>query len=135
LQDLFGDNWDIEIGKIQRECETRAKQEIEKQYKEGLGRRDIPWTDMFFITDYKEIIEKNWSAIPNPKPMNFKTFENEFAIDAGYGFSSKSDKLKWISLLNSYRNILAHEGTKEKGLNKEQVGFLEMIHDYFFIKK
>ncbi len=135
LKILYGENWDIEIGKIQRECETRAKQEIEKQYKEGLGRKDIPWTDMFFITDYKEIIEKNWTSLPEIKSENFVTFEKEFSIDAGYGFNSKQDKLKWISVLNSHRNVLAHDGTKDKGLNKEEVAFLETIHNHFFSKK
>jgi DNA sulfur modification protein DndB len=56
------------------ECETRAKQEIEKQYKEGLGRKDIPWTDMFFISDYKEIIDKKWGAFPDPRPSKFLDF-------------------------------------------------------------
>lgn len=132
LKQLFGDDWDIEIGKIQRECEARAKQEIEKQYKEGLGRKDIPWTDMFFITDYKDIIQKYWTAIPDPKPSGFKPFQDEFSIDVGYGFKSKEDKTKWISVFNSHRNQLAHQGTKEKGLNKEEVGFLRSIYDHFY---
>lgn len=132
LKILFGENWDIEIGKIQRECEARAKQEIEKQYKEGLGRKDIPWTDMFFISDYKDIIHKYWVNIPANKPLGFKTFEQDFSIDAGFGFKSKDDKIKWISVFNSHRNLWAHEGTKEKGLNKEEVNFLGIIYNHFF---
>lgn len=52
LKALFGENWDIEIGTIQRECEVRAKEQMEKDYKDGLGRREIPWTEQFFIKDY-----------------------------------------------------------------------------------
>jgi DNA sulfur modification protein DndB len=132
LKQLFNDNWDIEIGKIQRECELRAKEEIERQYKEGLGRKLIPWTDMFFISDYKDIIKKYWTNTPDPVSPGFKTFQDDFSIDIGHGFNSKEEKIKWISLFNSYRNLWAHEGTKEEGLNRDEVNFLRQIHNYFF---
>jgi DNA sulfur modification protein DndB len=129
LKVLFGSNWDIEIGAIQRECESRAKELVEKQYKEGLGRHDIPWTDMFFISDYKTIIEKYWSRKPDPLPANFRSFDEVFSLNIGHGFNSKSEKLKWLSFFNAYRNTWAHEGTKEKLLNREEVGILQKIHD------
>lgn len=128
LRTIFGENWDIEIGAIQRECESRAKEQMEKNYKEGLGRKEIPWTDQFFINDYKKIIDKYWSKIPESCPPDFKTFERHFAVDIGHGFNSKTEKLKWLSIFNSYRNNWAHEGTKEKGLNREEVGFLRDVH-------
>ncbi|WP_170421310.1 DGQHR domain-containing protein [Ruegeria arenilitoris] len=129
LQEVFGENWDIEIGAIQRECEKRAKEQMEKNYKEGLGRTDIPWTDMFGVSDYRKIIEKYWARVPEPVPSGFRTFEEHFALDIGQGFNSKADKLKWLSFFGSYRNTWAHEGTKEKGLNREEVEFLRDIHD------
>ncbi|WP_420399703.1 DGQHR domain-containing protein [Flagellimonas sp.] len=131
LKQIFGDNWDIEIGKIQRDCEARAKQEIERMYKEGLGRQEMHWTEMFFITDYKDIIKKYWTVKPNQIPEDFKTFEKEFSIDVGLGFHSKEEKIKWISVFNSHRNRWAHEGTKTKRLNKDEVGFLKTIYDFF----
>ncbi|MFA5056048.1 MAG: DGQHR domain-containing protein [Dehalococcoidia bacterium] len=130
LKALFGDNWDIEIGAIQRDCEARAREEMEKKYKDGLGRHDIPWTDMFFVTDYKKIIEKYWTKKPDPLASDFRTFDEIFSIDVGYGFNSKDEKLKWLSVFNSYRNLWAHEGTKEKRLNREEVKFLQDIHDH-----
>lgn len=132
LKTLFGENWDIEIGAIQRECETRAKEQIEKNYKDGLGRQDIPWTDQFFISDYKTIIEKYWSRKPEREDAGFKTFEQHFSIDMDQGFHSKAEKLKWLSLFNSLRNLWAHEGTKDKGLNQHEVDSLKIIHDHFF---
>ena len=128
LKALFGNNWDIEIGSIQRDCESRAKEQMEKNYKEGLGRQEIHWTEQFYIKDYKAIIEKYWSKKPDNAP-GAKSFEHHFSIDVGHGFSSKSDKVKWISLFNSLRNNWAHEGTKEKGLNKSDVELLAKIHD------
>jgi DNA sulfur modification protein DndB len=127
LKALFGENWDIEIGSIQRDCETRAKEQMEKNYKEGLGRHEIPWTDQFFIKDYKAIIEKYWAKKPEGK-SNAQSFEQHFSIDVGHGFGSKADKIKWISLFNTLRNNWAHEGTKEKGLNKSDVDFLSKVH-------
>ena len=82
-----------------------------------------------YINDYKTIIEKNWAKKPEPPPTGFKKFEEIFPIDIGYGFNSRKDKVKWLSLFNSYRNIVMHEGTKEKGLNQEEVNFLQSIHD------
>lgn len=127
LKALFGDNWDIEIGSIQRECEMRAKEQMEKNYKDGLGRHEIPWTDQFFINDYKAIIEKYWTKAPSNTPEAV-SFEQHFAIDVGHGFNSKSDKIKWISFFNTLRNNWAHEGTKEKGLNSKDVELLAKIH-------
>lgn len=133
LKALFGENWDIEIGNIQRECEVRAKEQMEKDYKDGLGRREIPWTDQFFIKDYKAIIEKYWSKKPEDD-AGAESFEQHFSIDVGHGFNSKADKIKWISLFNTLRNNWAHEGTKEKGLNNNDVELLLKIHNRLGLK-
>ncbi len=129
LKSLFGENWDLEIGSIQRDCEKRAKEEAERLYKEGMGRQEIPWTEQFFVADYKKIIEKYWTKRPEQDSSSFRSFEEIFSIDAGFGFNSKAEKIKWISFFNSYRNNWAHEGTKEKGLNREEVSFLSTVHN------
>lgn len=134
IKELYGDNWELEINSIKRACQDRAEQDMERSYKEGLGRKTIDWTEMFVINDYKTIIDKYWTKTPENKEAfpNFKTFEQDFAINIGEKFNSKSDKLKWISYFNSYRNLWAHEGTKEKRLNKVEVEFLERIYNYFY---
>ncbi|PCI56107.1 MAG: hypothetical protein COB36_04795 [Alphaproteobacteria bacterium] len=129
LKSLYGENWDLEIASIKRECEKRASEEEERRYKEGLGREAIDWREQFFIKDYKTIIEKHWNKRPKTLDDDFKTFENIFALDMGYSFNSKSEKLKWLSVFNSHRNNWAHEGTKEKGLNKNEVEFLKKLHE------
>lgn len=131
LKVLFGENWDIEIGAIQRDCEHRAREQMEKNYKEGLGRHEILWTEQFFIRDYKTIIEKYWIRSPEDSKADFITFEEHFSIDVGQGTHSKAEKLKWLSIFSSYRNLWAHEGTKEKGLNLKEVDFLQSVHDHF----
>ncbi len=127
LQALFGENWELEIGTIQRACEERARKEMEDNYKQGLPKQNVRWTEMFFIKDYGSIIEKYFTKRPDDAE-GFKTFEDYFALDIGFGFNSKSEKTKWINLLNSYRSRWAHQGTKEKGLTKQEVETVEKIH-------
>jgi DNA sulfur modification protein DndB len=134
MKKLYEDDWELEINSIKRECQSRAEQEMEKNYKDGLGRKKIDWTEMFNINDYKTIIEKYWTKTPDITNSEFLTFEKEFTIDIGEGTGSKTKSLKWISFFNSYRNLWAHEGTKEKRLNKEEVNFIERIHNHFYIE-
>ena len=132
LRTLFGDDWELEINKIKSACQNRANDENEKNYKEKINKR-VEWTEMFNINDYKSIIDKYWSKKPEPMIDDFITFEKTFAIDIGIG-NNKKDVLKWISFFNSYRNQLAHEGSKNKGINKKEVDELQMIYHHFFSK-
>lgn len=136
LKDLFNENWELEINSIKRECLKRAEEEKERNYKEGLGARDIHWTEMFNINDYKSIIKKYFTKSPSDYDLDtvdgFVPFKDLFSIDIGEGFNSTDQRIKWISRFNSYRNLWAHEGTKEKRLNKEEVEFLEKIHGHFY---
>ena len=72
-----------------------------------------------------------WTKKPESLHEEFETFEQHFSIDIGQGFNSKSDRVKWLSLFSSLRNLWAHEGTKEKGLNQHEVDLLLRIHDHF----
>jgi DNA sulfur modification protein DndB len=129
LKTLFGEDWDLEIGTIQRKCAQLAREDMEKNYKETHVRIDIPWTDKFTVTQYKSIIDSYWGRQPVPAVDGFKTFEEHFALDIGRGFNSKAEKLKWLSFFGTYRNNWAHEGTKEKGLSRQEVDFLKDIHE------
>jgi len=130
---LYKENWELEINSIKRECLKRAEEENEKNYKEGLKKDTVHWTEMFNINDYKAIIEKYWAAQPTSdiEKFGFISFQEDFGINVGLGFHSKSEKIKWLSQFNSLRNQWAHEGTKEKGLNKEEVEFLKRAFEHF----
>ena len=125
IQILFGKDWEIEINKIKTVCQERANNENEKNYKEGVEKR-VEWTEMYSINDYKTIIEKYWTKKPEIEKISFNTFQEIFSISIGSG-KNKKDMLKWVSLFNSCRNHLAHEGSKEKGINKKEVEFLEYV--------
>ena len=132
IKRIFGSNWELEINSIKRECMDRAEKEMEKNYKEGLGNKRIDWTEMFNISDYKSIIEKNWTKAPEEHVETFVRFQDRFSIDSGEGLGSKAKSIKWISRYNSLRNNWAHEGTKERGLSSEEVSFLKGIHNIFY---
>jgi DNA sulfur modification protein DndB len=128
LKLLYEENWELEINSIKRDCMRKAQEEMERHYKEGLTVNEIHWTDMLTISDYKNIIDKSWSKKPsNNESEDFSTFAEDYAINIGEAFNSKSEKLKWMSYFGKYRNTLAHEGTKGKGLNREEVDFLHTI--------
>ena len=128
LKVLFGDNWDLEINSVKRVCQVRAEEDMEKNYKEFGQKKNIHWTEMFFISDYKSIIEKYWSQkSENP---NYVPFEDLFSIDIGLGYNSKRDKTKWISKFNSLRNDYSHEASKENGLSKEEVALLKKMYNH-----
>jgi DNA sulfur modification protein DndB len=132
---LFKENWELEINSIKRECSNRANEEMERNYREGLPSREIDWTEMFNIYDYKTIIKKYWAKTPSESSSiesSFRTFQSEFSIDIGDGIHGAAESIKWISKFNSFRNMWAHEGTKEKRLNREEVKFLEMLYNHFF---
>ena len=114
MKELYGDNWDLEIATIKKQCQDRADAEIQAAYEQGLGRKTVDWTEMFTILNYKTIIEKHWTKHPQVIQEEFKTFEDVFALDMGLG--------------NSHRNLWAHEGSKKKTLNREEVEFLEDLH-------
>lgn len=133
IKDIFLENWELEINSIKRKCLDRAEAEMEKNYKEGLGKTKVEWTEMFTINDYKSIIDKYWGRKPEDEITGFRTFQEQFSIDIGEGLGSKSKSIKWISKFNSLRNSWAHEGTKEKGLSNDEVLFLEKLHKQFYV--
>lgn len=126
---LFEENWDLEINAIKRECQRRAEEENERFYKEGLNKEKTKWTEMFTINDYKSIVAKYWTREPKEIKKEFNTFQKRFTIDIGEGIGSKNSSIKWISYFNSYRNLSAHAGSKEKGLNKEEIDFLQNVRN------
>ena len=129
LDAFFGENIILEIGAIHRDCSKRASEEMENNYKQGLPKREIDWTEKFTLNDYLKIIEKYWAKEPENKTDIFNTFEEYYAIDLGDGFKSKKEKLKWYSKFNTLRNLWAHEASNEKGLNRDEVDFLRIVYE------
>lgn len=133
LKKLYTNTWEVKITEIKIKCSERALKEQHHNDKNNLGSEDIDWTEMFYITDYKAIIEKHWSKQPQIADANFRSFQEVFAYrsDLNEDFNSKSDKIKWILTFNQYRNKRTHSATKGKKLNKKEIQFLQNIYNHF----
>lgn len=132
LKKLYNDDWELEIVNIQTKCQKLASEENAERRKNGINKRAL-WTEMLTIFDYKNIVEKYWT-VKHETDSSFITFEKRFAIDIGEGFNGKKEQTKWLTYLNDYRKTIAHSGTKESGLNQEEVAMLEDIYNKFIIQ-
>ncbi len=133
LEILYEDTWEIEIASIKRECSDRASKEQEYNHKNNISSDEIDWKEMFNIIDYKNMIEKHWSKQPESTVLDFRSFQEVFSYrdNSEEDFNNKSDKIKWLSKFNQYRNKRAHSATKGKKLNKEEIQFLQNIYNHF----
>lgn len=130
LEEIFGEEWALEITEIQIKCHELASKENAERRKNGNPKR-AEWTEMLTILNYKKIIEKFWTK--KPSSSEIKTFARLFSIDIGEGFNSKADKTKWLLHLNDFRKTIAHSGTKNEGLNQDEVKVLEKIKNLLVI--
>jgi len=128
LKNAFKDDWELEIAKWKNVCVKLASEEELKNYKEGLEKEKVDWKTKFTVMDYKEIIEKFWSS---DKIDSSEQFQNVFTIEPGLANSNKSEKIKWISQYNKYRNKIAHYGTNEMGINVKEVEYLFKVYTFF----
>lgn len=131
LKLMFDDNWELEINTIKTKCQASANAEMERYYKEFKEKKDVEWTEMFGISDYKTIIDKYFDKRENIAEDNveFKTFKEIFSIDIGLGFNSNKEKTRWISKFGSLRNNWAHEASKNDGLSRDEVEVLKAMFD------
>lgn len=135
LKMLYSDTWEVEITDVKRKCTERALQEQEYNHKNNLGSEEVDWTGMFYITDYKSIIEKHWSKQLKQDNQSFTSFQQLFSYDDDGDFNNKADKIRWLSKFNKYRNTRTHGATKEKKLNKEEIEYLRKIYCHFKLEK
>lgn len=126
LQSLYGDKWELEISPIKRTCIDRVEKLKEKHYKEVGEELELDWKDVVDVAEFKTIIEKNWTKT-NPDLTGFKTFEEKYSFDIGEGCQTKAEKTKWLSYLNSYKDLW---NSDNKRLTKAEVGKLQAIYKF-----
>ena len=125
LKELFGEKWELEISPIKRACIDKAEKQKEKYYKEVGDEMDLDWKDVMDVSEFKAIIEKNWSKT-NPNITEFKSFEEKYSFDIGEGNHTKAEKTKWLSYLNSYKDLW---NSDNKRLTKVEVERLKVIYN------
>jgi DNA sulfur modification protein DndB len=122
LQDLHGDKWERTVFEIKAKCLQRMSSDSP----DDTDINENNWPDYLQVSDYKDIIEKNW-ILTKEDDEKYVTFENDFSIrlSADAPFKSRKDKLKWLNDLILYRN--SWTSTKPKPLTRGQVDELYLI--------
>ena len=126
LKALYGEKWELEISPIKRACIDKAEKQKEKYYKEVGDEMDLDWKDVMDVSEFKTIIERNWSKT-NPNITDFKSFEEKYSFDIGEGNHTKAEKTKWLSYLNSYKDLW---NSDNKRLTKVEVERLKSIYNF-----
>lgn len=112
LEMVYGPRWQNNVAVLKNSVEGR----IIKEYGENdnFEMSDYDWRDYMEVSEYKEVIDKNFS---------YKEFEDVFAINIGMpSFRTKKDKLSWMSL------ITEPKGKKTSALTRSDLNRLELIN-------
>lgn len=124
LQDLHGDNWESSVNDTKKECLKRLI--TQHMDEDDFDLSSMDWVDAIELSDLKIIIENNWSRLKE-EDSNFVSFRKEFAIQINDNFSSKAEKLTWLTNLIKYTKAISDP--KGKKLSPQQVDELELIYN------
>ncbi len=113
LYDVYGSDYEKNIGRLKHDCEGKIYEAYGDN--DGFSIEDYDWKDWIEITDYKNIIEKNFS---------YKEFSEVFGIPLSEKATSKKERLSWLSLIE------LQKGKKKNALTKSDVNRLWLIHDH-----
>ncbi len=113
LQMVYGVKWENSVYMLKNECERK----ILEQYgdNEGFDPSEHDWKDWIEVTDYKKIIEKNFSD---------QRFVEAFAINIGLPFKTKKEKLAWITMIETKK------GKKQTPLTRSDINYLWRIQNH-----
>ncbi len=113
LQEVYGDNYEKNIAKLKNSCEGR----IIDQYgdDDNFEMEDYDWKDFVEFSEYKEIIEKNYSH---------DEFSHAFGIPLTDKDTSKKAKLAWFTLIEPTN------GKKHAGLTRSDINRLWLIQQH-----
>ena len=114
LEQVFKSKWlSGNIAIIKNEVENRIiKSDGDR---EDFDLMEYDWRDYLEVSDYKDIISKNFS---------YPEFEEVFSINIGLPFKSKTEKLAWLNL------IPEGKGKKASALTRSDVNRLELINSH-----
>lgn len=113
LYEVYGNDSDKNVAKLKHECEGKIFDAYGDN--DDFDINEYDWKDWIEISDYKAIIEKNYS---NDK------FSEVFGIALTDKATSKKDKLSWLTLLEQSK------GKKKVALTRSDVNRLWLIHDH-----
>lgn len=115
LRDVYGERWENSIMSVKNDCEGRIIKQISDNENDSLENYD--WRDWLEVSDFKGIIDKNFST---------PQFTEAFAININVGesFKTKKEKLSWIPLVDGPK------GKKQDSLTRADLDKLWLIRDH-----
>ncbi|MCM1110219.1 MAG: DGQHR domain-containing protein [Clostridium sp.] len=124
IQELYEDDWEASVNDIKKECLKRL---ISLHGDDNdFDLQNIEWTDAIELNDIKAIIEKNWSQSKEGDSF-FVPFKKEFAIQVNEQFTSKAEKLAWLTNLVKFSKTIVDP--KGKKLSLQQVNEMEFVYN------
>ena len=113
LQMVYGVKWENSVYMLKNECERK----ILEQYgdNDDFDPSEHDWKDWIEVSDYKKIIEKNFSD---------QRVVDAFAINIGLPFKTKKDKLAWITMIETKK------GKKQAPLTRSDINYLWRIQNH-----
>lgn len=113
LQMVYGVKWENSVYMLKNECERK----ILEQYgdNEDFDPSEHDWKDWIEVSDFKKIIEKNFSD---------QRFVEAFAINIGLPFKTKKEKLAWITMIETKK------GKKQAPLTRSDINYLWRIQNH-----
>lgn len=126
MNDLYGADWQLQLGKIKYDCIKRIDDIKLKAKKDGLDEPDLEIEDVITIKELHSIISKNWNKQPEEENEGFVTFKTIFSLN-GFPETGKT-KAAWLARVESLSSSWTL-GESKKQLTKSDVDFLEALDD------
>ena len=124
--DLYGADWQLQLGIIKYDCIKRIDALKLKAKKEGEEEPDLEIEDVITIKELHTIISKNWNKKPEDENEGFVTFKALFSLD---GFTDEGKtKATWLTNVENLSPSWI-QGESKKQLTKNDVDYLEAIED------
>lgn len=117
LKYVFGVKWENQVTKYKLECQNKIYSAYGDDDDFDMDNHD--WKDWLEITDYKDIISKNFAN---------EEFSTLFSINVGLAFKTKKDKLAWLSMVEQQKGKKAIAMTRSD-LNRLWI-IREQLHNF-----
>lgn len=124
MPQLFGDDWALQIDKIQIDCQKKLlakKKKMQKEGKEFSGE----WIDMLDLKHFKTIIEKYWTR--KAEDEAYQSFKDDLNFVVT-GYIGKGAKAPWLYDLDLMKEAWGGGGI-ERQLTKDEVNLLAQLDE------
>ena len=126
MGEIYGSDWQIQLGKIKYDCIKRIDALRLKAKKEGQEEPELEIEDVITIKELYSIVSKNWNKKPEEENEGFRPFKTVFSLS---GFPDEGKvKASWFVKVETLSSAWSL-GEAKKQLTKNDVDFLESVYE------